>query len=137
MDKFGGWIAWYDWDEVLSAEDADAKAEAYQRIVVGAVEEFFPLRTVKKKDTNPPWMDRKTLKMIEDRKRFFIEEGGRTGDWKLEKKRTNEAVKARKRAFFDTQKEHLLAEDANRNFFKHVRNFSKAEKPSLFDVKEI
>ena len=46
-------------------------------------------------------------------------------------------MKRRKRVFLDKQKEHLLAEDANRNFFKHVRNFSKAERPSVFDVRDL
>ena len=82
-------------------------------------------------------MDRKTLKMIEDRKRLFVEEGGRTEVWKEEKKRTDIAVKARKRKYFDRQKDHLLAEDANRNFYKYVRNFGKAERPRLFDVRDL
>ena len=37
----------------------------------------------------------------------------------------------------DKQKEHLLAKDANINFYKHVRNFSKLERPKLFDVREL
>ena len=35
----------------------------------------------------------------------------------------------------DTQKQHLLDDDANRNFYKHVRNFNKVEKPKQFDVR--
>ena len=98
-------------------------------MVTSAVEDFFPLRTVK--------MDRKTLKVIENRKRLFVEEGGRTEVWKEEKRRTSEAIKARKRPYFDNQKDHLLAEDANRNFYKHVKNFGRAERPKLFDVRDL
>ena len=64
VNRFRDWITWFDWDDVLSAGDSDSKAEAYQRTITGAVDRFFPLRKVKKKSTNPPWMDRKTLKMI-------------------------------------------------------------------------
>ena len=77
----------HGWEEVLTAATSEAKALAYQRAVVGAVERFFPLRTVKRKDTDPPWMNKKTKKLLEDRKKLFVEEGGRTATWKLEKKK--------------------------------------------------
>ena len=31
----------------------------------------------------------------------------------------------------------MLAKDTNRNFFKHVKCFSRFEKPSLFDVRSL
>ena len=37
----------------------------------------------------------------------------------------------------DIQKEALLTEDAGRNFYRNVKSFSKAEKPKLFDVRDI
>ena len=75
---FREWVVWHDWDEVLSASSSDAKAEAYQGTVVGAVERFCPLKKRKKKSTDPPWLDKKTKGLIEDRKKLFVDEGGRT-----------------------------------------------------------
>ena len=76
--------------------------------------------------------------MIRDRKKLYWEEGGeRTPRWREEKKRVDEVVKNRKKEYIATQKTHLLAEDANRNFYKHVRNFSKLEKPPQFDVRTL
>ena len=60
----------HDWSEVLTATGSNAKAEAYQRTVVGAVEAMFPLRTVRRKNTDPIWLDRKTKKIIGDRKKL-------------------------------------------------------------------
>ena len=37
----------------------------------------------------------------------------------------------------DIQRGHILAEDANRNFFKHVKNFSRLERPPQFDVRDL
>ena len=37
----------------------------------------------------------------------------------------------------NNQRDYLLADDANRNFFKHVKNFSKFEKSEQFDVRSI
>ena len=82
-------------------------------------------------------MDKKTKDLIEDRKRFYREEGGRTAAWKLEKKKTDEAVKKRKRGFLDIQRAKLLAHDAGRDFYRQVKNFSTAERPKLFDVRDL
>ena len=135
--KFRDWIVMYDWAAVLQAPSSDAKAEEYQGIVVKAVERFFPLRTVRKKDNDPPWMDKKTKDMIEARKRFYMDEGGRTAAWKEEKRITNEAVRKRKRGFLDIQREKLLSSEASRNFYRQVRSFGAAERPRLFDVRDL
>lgn len=49
----------------------------------------------------------------------------------------SEAIKEKKRGYIDTQKSHILEGDANRNFFKHVKNFSHFEKPEQFDVRTL
>ena len=48
-----------------------------------------------------------------------------------------EIIKERKRGYITTQKEHILDEDANRNFYKHVKNFSRFERPEQFEVKSL
>ena len=60
-----------------------------------------------------------------------------TAVWKAEKKKTDILVKTRKRAFFDMQKEHLLQEDAGRHFYRNVRSFGCAERPKVFDVRDL
>ena len=136
-EKFREWVVFHDWASVLEADTADGKAEAYQATVVAAVESFFPLRKVRKKSSDPPWLDKKTKDLIEARKQFYIEEGGRTDAWKLEKKKTEEAVKARKRGFLDIQREKLLSNEASRNFYRQVKNFGVPERPKFFDVREM
>ena len=108
VEKFRDWVVFHDWADVLEADTPDGKAEAYQRMVVGAVEKFFPLRTVRKKSSDPPWLNKKTRDLIDARKRFYLEEGGRTAAWKLEKMKTEEAVGKRKRGFLDIQRDKLL-----------------------------
>ena len=103
-----------------------------------AIERFFPLKKAKKKSTNPPWMSKAVLKEIDARKKLYREDGGiRTEAWKEAKKRTDKLVKERKDGYMETQKEHLLAEYANRNFYKHVRNFGTVEWPKQFDICEL
>ena len=75
MVKFKEWITWYDWEEVLEADTSDAKAEEYQATLMQAMDRFFPTKTVQRKSTDPPWLDSKTLKLIEERRELFVEEG--------------------------------------------------------------
>ena len=83
-------------------------------------------------------MNKKIMKDIKDRKALYHEEGGvRTQGWKEKKTETDQLIKERKAGYMATQKDHLLADEANRNFFKHVINFSTAEKLKMFDVKEL
>ena len=59
---YGSWLSKQDWHEVTSATGSNPKADAYQELVVGALERFFPLVTVRRKSTDPPWFNWKVRK---------------------------------------------------------------------------
>ena len=136
--NFKAWVVMHEWREVLDAVGSNNKAESYQRTLQWAVDEFFPLRKTKRKSTDLPWLGRGVLKLISNRKRLFLAEGGeRTEVWKKEKKRVDGIIRDRKRSFMDIQRENLLGPDAARCFYKNVKNFSKFERPAQFDVREL
>ena len=134
---FKSWVVMHDWREVLEAVGSNNKANAYQKTITEALGRFFPLKTTRRKSNELPWLDKKTKRLIKDRKHLYWTEEGRTQVWKEEKKRVSEAIKKRKRGFMDTQKTHLLDKDANRNFYRHVKAFCRYEKPPVFDVREL
>ena len=137
-ESFKSWIVFHDWAEVYNAVGSVAKTEAYQSTLSWAVENFFPLKTTRRKSSDLPWMSRGILKMIKKRNRLYVAEGGeRTDAWRVLKKKIDTAIRDRKRGYMDNQREHILAKDASRNFYKHVRNFSSFERPTLFDVKTL
>ena len=138
VKKFKEWVVFHEWKSVHEAEGSNAKTKAYQDTICWALETFFPLKTTRRKSTDLPWMNKRVRKLIRDRKRLFWEEGGkRTDAWKAEMKRIETIIQERKKGFMMVQKDHLLAKDANRNFFKHVKNFSKFERPEQFDVRQM
>ena len=49
--EFGQWLVLEHWTEVFCAVGSDAKAAAYQKKIDGAMDIFFPLRTVRKSQT--------------------------------------------------------------------------------------
>ena len=132
--KFGDWLGGQPWAGVLEAVGSEQKAEVFQALVDNAIAEFFPLRTVKRRDVDPPWINGTIKRMIRWRKRLYKEGGGRTADWKCLKKRITKLIEKRKKVYHDSQREALLMEDCARNFFKNTKNYMMKEKPVPFDV---
>ena len=95
-----------------------------------AMESFFPLRTVKKKSTDLPWINRAVRKRIRRRMEVYRKEG-RSELWKYLKKQTDEMIRDRKKCYMDRKKRQLTEEDANRSFFRLVKAFNTPEKPRL------
>ena len=123
---------------MLGEAGANRKADAYQRVLNEAIDRCFPLKSRKKKSTDLSWMTDGIRHQIKLRKELFVVEGGvRTAAWKEEKRKTADIIRKSKRGYMDIQKRHILAEDANRNFLKHVKNFSKLERPPKFDVRDM
>ena len=134
-EAFKNWIVFHDWAEVYQAHGSNDKTRAYQNTLAMAVDSFFPLKTTRRKSTDLPWMTKGIQKLIKNRKRLYVAEGG--DSWREEKQRIEDIIKTRKRSYMDNQKEHLLAKDASRIFFKHVKNFAAFEKPPVFDVRSL
>ena len=112
---------------------SNGKAEIYQREVVGAMEACFPLITVKRKSTDPPWINGAIRRKLQKRRGVYRREG-RASKWKRLKKATERMIEKRKEKYVLSQKDALLAKDGDRNFFKNVKNYQSHERPVPFDV---
>lgn len=74
-EKFKQWLVMHEWNEVLNAYGPNGKAGAYQAYLNWAIEEFFPLKTTRKKSIDLSWLGRGVRKLIKNRKRLFVSEG--------------------------------------------------------------
>ena len=72
---FGGWLAHKDWTDLESEEASNGKAAIYQREVVGAMEACFPLIQVRRKSTDPPWINSRIRKKLQQRRGIYWREG--------------------------------------------------------------
>ena len=108
VEKFRKWIALEDWNAVVTAADSNSKAEAYQSLVDRAIEDCFPLVTVRRKSTDLPWVNAKARRLIKRRKAVYRSEG-RSASWKRLKRALDELLKDRKRTYEASQKLVLLA----------------------------
>ena len=137
VEKLKAWIVHHHWNEVLEVETSDAKAEAYQKTINKAIAEFFLLMHMRRKLTDLPWINNKIRRLIRRCKRLYKLQGGRTEVWKELKKIIKEIISERKANYLLTQKDHLLVEDADRTFFKIVKNYKLGEKTQDSDVRSL
>ena len=134
--EYGQWLAKQDWAAVLNAVGSNNKTKAYQDMVVGALEAFFPLITTRRKSSELPWINQRIRKRIRQRKDVYKKEG-RSARWKRLKKITDEMLAARKKCYVEVQKNNLTGEDTQRNFFKNVKTYKSAARPAQFDVRSL
>ena len=135
-DKFRDWVVGNDWTSVLLADSSNAKANTYQKEVESAMDRFFPMRTVKRKANEEPWIN-DTIRRKDKAKKNLFKKYGRTEKWKELEEEVRELKRTRKEAYLEEQKERLTGGDAIKQFHKTVRNYKSAERPTTFDVKEI
>ena len=131
--SFGDWLVTKDWSDVVQTNGSDNKASAYQLEINKAIEQFFPLRTIKRRNIDPPWINARIKKLIRSRKRIFKETGGRSAEWKRMKKRIQDLIDKRCKKYQESQKLVLLKEDAARDFFKQTKNYMSKQRPTPFD----
>ena len=97
---FKKWIQEQDWQTVYTSKDANDKASGLVTLLNEAMNSCYPTVWKKIKTTEDPWIDDHIRKKIKNRKRTFKRED-RSNAWKIEKKFTNDLIKAAKRRYYN------------------------------------
>ena len=135
-DSFKRDIAAADWSPVLSSRGSNDKAGKYQSIVDDLIQRNFPLKVVKRKETDLPWFNGKARKMTRKKQAIYKSEG-KLDRWLRMQEKVDNYLEVRREAFLDTQREKFIGPDASSQFYKNVRSFKNAEKPKDFDVRSL
>jgi len=114
-EAFREWVLNESWESVLSEEGSNSKAEAYQRLVGEAMDRCFPIRTVRRRKQDPPWMNNEIRRLESARKKLF-KRAGRTGEWR-ELSTKLETLKAERRGtYLEQQRTDLTDGNLTRQF---------------------
>ena len=126
-----------EWDPVLKvARTSQEKALAYQVMINEAVSECFPLITMRRKSTDPPWINARLRRWMRQRKAVYRAQG-RSSAWRKLRYKIEHLMKLRKGKYEASQKIRLLDKDAERHFFKNVKNYQSKERPIPFDPRTL
>ena len=112
------------------------KAVAYQGLVNGAVERFFPLITVRRKSTDSPWINARIRRLVRRRKAIYRRHG-RSAAWRRLKNKIIWITSERRKKYEASQKICLLADDGDRHFFKNCKNYQTKDRPTPFDPRSL
>ena len=75
VEQFGAYLSSMSWALVLAAHGSNAKAEAYQALVTGAMEVCFPVITTRRKLTELPWINNRIRRLVRQRRGVFRQQG--------------------------------------------------------------
>jgi len=131
-EYFQKWITGQDWAEVYQSQSVNGKVEAYQKIIAKGMDEFFPLKKVRRASDEPPWYNAR-LRKEKARNRRLFKNKGRTETWKKLEHDTAKYEEECRLAYKAVQMDKLTGKHSTRDFYKIVRNYKTAEKPKQFD----
>ena len=115
-----------DWDEMRAMPDPNSKADFYQKKVDHLMSSCFPRVTMRRKSSDPPWINTSIRRRLRQRRAVYRREG-RSMKWKRLKKVVEDMVDRRRKVYEGSQKLVLLADDADRHFFKNCKNYQSKE----------
>ena len=133
---FIDWASSQEWLDVLNASGSNDKVRKFQAIIDDASDHFFPLKTIRRKQDDLPWINEAARKKIRKKKAVYKDEN-RSPRWKAIDAELERYLEKRKVKYLAKQRDRLLGPEATRNFFNNVRAFQSVEKPKDFDVREL
>ena len=114
-EQFVTEIAGQDWSVVYNGRTPDDKAAAYQEVVEGLMDRCFPVKTVTRRKSDPPWVNEKIRRLCMKRRKIYDKEG-RSKRWRKLRKLSSELYRKRAQVYLETQKKLLTGPDASRFF---------------------
>ena len=135
-EKFVQALSVQDWTHVLQSVGSNAKARSFQLTIDDLMDHFFPTKTVRRKESDLPWLNETARKKIR-RKRAIFKSESRSERWRLARHDLEKYLEKRRQGFLKGQREVMTGPDASRQFFKNVKSYNTAEKPKSFDIRDL
>ena len=135
-DAFVGDLNSQDWTHICRLPDANEMAKALQFVIDDLTDKHFPLKTIRRKENDLPWLDDAAHKMINKKKAIYKAEGS-SDRWKSLRDKLDLHLSKRQESYLARQRTKMTAPDASSHFFKNVKAYSSHEKPKNFDVRDL
>ena len=126
----------HDWRGLLRMSGVNAKTEELHRVLSDLLGRHFPIKTVRRRDTDLPWLDARAKKMIKKKAAIFKAEGP-SNRWERMRVRVDEYLEKRRQDFLKIQRDKFIGPQAHVSFFANIKAFKSAEKPKSFDVRDL
>ena len=135
--KFEERIKSCEWESVIDAPTVDEMVERLEALTGAWMDEAFPTRTFKLKNTDLPWIIYEIKAAIKKRKRIFAKTEKRTVEWKKAKEETDKMITESKKSFFEKMKKTAVEKRSSALYYRAVSKIKDKEKPPDFDVRSL
>ena len=125
-----------DWADVTGDKDVNGKVNALHNIFDDLLNKHFPMKTMKRKESDLPWLDDMAKKMIKKKGAIFKDEG-QSPRWERIRQKLEAHLDKKKNDFLAKQRDKFIGPQAHVSFFRNVKAFKSAEKPREFDVRTL
>ena len=124
-----------DWG-LLGDSGANDMAIALQLLLDDLTNKHFPQKTIKRKESDLPWIDDKAKGMIKKKAAVYKAEAN-SPRWQRLREKLDEYLGKRQEAYLARQRDKMTGVDADKQFFRNVRAYNSAERPKQFDVRSL
>ena len=107
-----------------------------QRTLDNLMDRHFPLKTVKKKESDLPWFNGVARKMVRKKQAIYKSEG-HSARWKQVSEKLENYLENGRQCFLKNQRDKLLGPSATKNFFKNLKSFKIADAPKIFNIMDL
>ena len=132
IESFRRKIVPFDWSAIRKS-CATQSAEALNKVLQSFVEECFPERTRSIRNTDAPWLDRKSKRLINKKQRIYKAEG-KSLRYRYAAAECEAAIKAAKTSFLGKVKEKVKNSKDTKSYYKIVNMFKCKDAPKEWDI---
>ena len=126
-ESFGMDLAAVDWGHVVGDTPADS-ANKLDFILQYLYNKHFPLRTVKSRSCDPPWLTKRIKRYIRNRKREYAR-SGRSARWKKKKEKCEKLIEEAKKAYLERVKKKIKLAGNTKCFYQAANLLQSGEAP--------
>ena len=124
-----------DWHEILAAQCAHEKAEKLMKTFQDAMDNFFPEKTKKIRDTDDPWITDQIWRRIRTRKKKFKKEE-RSENSKTLKEETTRLIRESKADYYKKYTELAKETGDPALYYKVVNRLKDRQSPHLLKLQQ-
>ena len=134
-ELFGRDLLAVDWAKA-EGDNPSESAEKLDFLLQFLYNKHFPLRTIKSRSCDPPWITKRIKRKIRNRKREYAR-SGRSPRWRKKKEECERMIEEAKQAYMAKVKERIKQAGNTRSYFQAVNMLQSYDAPTRWMIQSM
>ena len=135
-DNFVNEMKEVDWNNIYQLNSANSMAIELQMTLDEMMDRHFPVKVVKKKESDLPWYNNVARRMTKKKLAIYKSEG-KSDRWTAQSEKLEKYLSRGRQVFLQNQREKVTNPKTSAQFFKNVKAFKGADRPKDFNIREL